>query len=294
MLKKFDTLGLIITIALVALDGFLWFTILGMRMNVVAGTHEYFLDVGQGDSELFIFGGGVKVMTDAGPDDTVLESLEKVLLQGDRYIDLAIITHPKADHFNGYNAMLDNGYRFGAFVYNGRDDDPPAVAWNMLIRKIKDNHIPLVTLGAGDSIRSGGDNIAFLSPNRDFSGSAELNDTGLVERVTTHGLRTLLTADTGFAIENFFLSHGVDVRADVLKVAHHGSKYSSDGAFLRAVDPKLAVIEVGVKKTYGHPSKETLLRIASSTHAAVLRTDRNGTVEILAVNGAVKVFEEKR
>jgi competence protein ComEC len=297
MFKKIDTLALIIALSLIALDGFMWFTIIDGRVNAVAETREYFLDVGQGDSELVIFDGNVKVMTDAGPDNKVLDSLGKVLPQDDHYIDLAIVTHPQADHFNVYNFMLDNGYRFGAFIYNGRDDDPPAVAWNELLRKIKEENIPLITLGAGDGIRSGKNSIAILSPNAEFARSAELNDTGLVERITTPGLRTLLTADTGFAVQDALLAKNdgtAAIRANILKIAHHGSKYASDNAFLRAVDPDAAVIEVGAKNTYGHPSKETLARIASSTHATVFRTDQNGTVEIFAENGKLKVLEEKR
>lgn len=294
MLKKIDTLGLIIVLSLVTLDGFMWFTIIDSRANVIAGTREYFLDVGQGDSELVIFDGNIKVMTDAGPDNKVLESLGKVLPQDDRYIDLAIITHPQADHFNGYNFMLDNGYRFGAFIYNGRDDDPPATAWIGLLQKIKAGNIPLITLGAGDNIRSGKNGIALLSPNAEFARSAELNDTGLVELITIPGLRTLLTADTGFAMQDFLVAQGTNIHADILKIAHHGSKYSSDEAFLRAVNPRAVVIEVGAKNTYGHPSKEVLARIASSTHAAIFRTDQNSTVEVLVQDGKLRIFEEKR
>ena len=76
-------------------------------------------------------------------------------------------------------------------------------------------------------------------------------------------------------------------------MAHHGSKFASGDAFLRAVNPKIAVIEVGAKNKYGHPAKETLARIASSTDAVIFRTDQDGTIAVAADNGKLKITKEK-
>ncbi len=222
--KKIDKLGAMIVISLVALDIFFWSNIFSERPLTRA--HDYFLDVGQGDSELVVFPGNIKEMTDAGPDNKVLDGLEKVLPMGDRYIDIGIISHPQLDHFNGYNYLLDNGYRFGVFIYNGRDDGPGVKEWPDLLQKIGSKNIPLITLGAKDKVHFGESEIDLLSPNGDFGRSAELNDTGFVELVKTPGFRTLLAADTGFNTEDFLMKNGADIRADVLKVGHHGSKYS--------------------------------------------------------------------
>ena len=276
-LRRFETLGLIIAAVLVALDGYLWYGIMADRP--VATAHDYFLDVGQGDAEIVAFDGGVKIMTDAGPTNEVLTSIAKAL-GADRYIDIGIISHPQLDHFNGYNFLLDAGYRFGVFVYNGRDDDPPNAQWSALLAKIKEKHIPLVTLGADDRIEYGANSIDMLSPDKEFAESAELNDTGFVEYVTTPEFTTLLTADTGMNVENFLMKKGLNLRVDVLKVGHHGSQYASGSGFLRAVDPSIAVIEVGAHNTYGHPTKETLARLASSTTAKVFRTDKDGTIVV--------------
>lgn len=292
-LKKIDALTAIIAVSFLALDGFLWTTIF-QGSSASAGTRDYFLDVGQGDSELIIFSGNIKVMTDAGPAGKLLDSLEKVLPPNDHYIDVAIISHPELDHFNGYNYLLDNGYRFGVFIYNGRNRGPESPEWQDLIQKINEEaHIPFITLGAGDVIHVGESEIDFLMPISAFVQSAALNDTAFVELVKTAGFRTLLTADTGSSEEEYLLSQNADVRADVLKVAHHGSRYSSGDAFLRAVNPRVAVIEVGAKNTYGHPSKEALARLASSTRAVILRTDKNGTVTVWSENGKLKIAKER-
>jgi competence protein ComEC len=276
-------------VAFLALDIFAWCEI--FAYNVPNEAKAYFLDVGQGDSELMVFPGGMAMMTDAGPTDAVLGSLEKAL-PGKRYIDLALITHPQTDHFNGYNFILDH-YDVGAFLYNGRDDDPGVAEWVALKEKIKEKQIPFITLGAGDSVRYGNDEVDILSPDHEFDESAELNDTGLVEMIKTAHFRALFTADIGFNIEDWLTANIKDLRADILKVPHHGSKYSSGEAFLRAVDPSAAVIEVGAKNTYGQPGAATLARLASSTRAQVFRTDQNGNVEIYYEGGALKIEREK-
>jgi len=304
MTNKTNTI-IIGILVFIALDLFIWRGILSIVPDHVA--HDYFLDVGQGDSELVIFPGGTKVMTDAGPDDTVLASLARALPSGDDYIDLAIISHPQLDHFNGYNFILDH-YRVGAFIYNGRDDDPGVAAWPALKAKIAAKHIPFITLGGGDKILIGAggsagasstrNEVDFLSPNLAFDQSAELNDTGFVELIKTPGLRTLLTADIGFNVEDWLVAQNkigaTDLHADVLKIPHHGSKYSSGDAFLRAVSPRVAVIEVGAKNKYGHPGSSTLERLASDTNAIVARTDKNGTVEVYRDgSGKLRVSKEK-
>jgi competence protein ComEC len=286
--KKFSAL-FIVLIALFMFDIFCWFSVASGWP--VSAARVYFLDVGQGDSELMVFPNGITMMTDAGPTDAVLGSLGKAL-PGKQYIDLALITHPQADHFNGYNFVLDH-YGVGAFLYNGRDDDPGVAAWTDLKNKIAAKHIPLITLAAGDSIHCGNDEVDILSPDAEFADSAELNDTGLVEMIKTENFRALFTADIGFNVEDWLVMSAKDIRADILKVPHHGSKYSSGDAFLRAVDPSVAVIEVGTKNVYGQPGAATLARLASSTRAEVFRTDQNGTVEIRYDSGKLRVEREK-
>lgn len=286
-----NTLSAIIVISLVALMVVVaWGVISSSAAGRIA--RAYFLDVGQGDGELIVFPGNIKVMTDAGPDDSILSSLGKIMPANDNYIDLAVLSHPQLDHFNGYYYLLDH-YRFGAFVWNGRDGGIGAKEWFLLMEKIRSKNIPIITLAMGDAIHYENNEIDMLSPDDGFGTSAELNDTGFVELVKTPGFRALLTADIGSNVEDHLTEQGIDLRADILKVAHHGSKFSSGGAFLAAVDPKIAVIEVGAKNKYGHPTKEALARIASSTRAVLLRTDRDGTITISSDNGKLKITKEK-
>lgn len=287
--KKFDSVLIASFLLLAALDVFVWFQIIFGKPP--SGPRMYFLDIGQGDAELTVLPGGVKILTDAGPDKSILQELEKNPSLDNRYIDIAIISHPQLDHFNGFQYLLGK-YRIGAFIFNGRSNGPEATEWGALVNKIKASHIPLITLAGGDAIRYRDSRIDFLSPNSDFIQSAELNDTGFVELLNTGGLKILLTADIGSNIESYLIDR-FNIEADILKIPHHGSKFSSSDEFLKKVNPKIAVIEVGSRNRYGHPTKETLGRLASSTSAKVFRTDVSGTVSAILEMGRLKIFTEK-
>lgn len=287
-----NTSKLIIAVA-VAADVLVWHQII--LAGPPARSELHFLNVGQGDSELVVFPGNVKVLTDAGPDRSVLGELQKILPAEDRYIDLAVISHPQLDHFNGFNDVLDR-YQIGAVITNGRDDAPTVGEWPVLLEKIKKGGVPLIIAGEGDSIRYRDNAIRILSPGRAFIESAELNDTGIVELVTTNFFTALLTADIGASVENSLVERfGTGrLRADVLKVAHHGSKYSSSDAFLKAVLPHVAVIEVGAKNRYGHPSLPALERLVNDTTARIFRTDQDGTISVRPTGQALSIFGSPR
>jgi len=114
-------------------------------------------------------------------------------------------------------------------------------------------------------------------PPQDFLDASDEDDNSLVLKVSLGEAAFLLTGDIGPEGEASLMSNHADLRAPVLKVAHHGSRTSTSAAFLAAVEPLTAVISVGEDSTYGHPSPETLDRLAPRP---VFRTDRHGDVEI--------------
>jgi beta-lactamase superfamily II metal-dependent hydrolase len=244
----------------------------------------YFLDVGQGDSELAVFPSGAKAITDAGPGKQVAAEIPNVLGALDNYIDVAVISHPQLDHYGGFSELLSH-YDFGIFIYNGREADSGTREWQSLIKTIKGKNIPILALGAGDKIFFDENKIDFLSPNAKLQADKELNNTALVEKISMGGVRELLTSDISDKVEKALMKAGVNLQADILKVAHHGSKYSTSAAFLKAVSPVAAAIEVG-KNTYGHPTKDVLDRLAS-IGALVFRTDLLGTVGAKMESGSL-------
>lgn len=252
-----------------------------------SGEALYFLDVGQGDATLLMTGSAA-ILTDAGPTRSILEKIP-LALQKNKYIDLGIITHPELDHFNGFNFLLDE-YDFGAILWNGRIDRTDSREWNMLLEKIEGKNVPLIVLGEKDSIRNNQVSITILSPGEEFKESGERNQTSVVEFIRTSKWSALLTGDIDGNVEKF-LAKKYDLGADILKVAHHGSKYSSTAELVKDVAPKISVIQVGIRNPYGHPTAAALDALRRSE--AVFRTDLNGTIKIMSTKNTLQVFTER-
>lgn len=279
LIKKFVYPALLV---LAAGNFFVWHSILfvGEAKNL----ELYFLDVGQGDSELISFPGDVQILIDGGPNTKVLESLSKALPPQDRYIDLLVVSHPQLDHFGGLINVLKN-YRVGAVIENGRKGT--SGAYIEFEKALQKNGAKRVVLREGDVIHYQDATLKILSPSSRDLKSKELNDTVLVMMLEKNGLRALYTGDIGQNIEDELIQK-YDISADILKVGHHGSKFSSSLEFLKAVNPKISAIEVG-KNTYGHPTPATLGRLAD-IGTQIFRTDKNGTVKIIFDGGSLKIY----
>jgi len=244
-----------------------------------------FLNVGQGDATLLVFPTGVKMLIDGGPlDGRVLTELAKILPPTDRYIDLVVMSHPQVDHFGGLIEVVKR-YRVGAFLMSARVSE--AAAFAELEKALAERGVRTVTLGMGDAITNGGTEASVLSPTTALLTSKETNDACVVMEVLSEGITSLFTGDIGGKAEAALLPL-IARRIDILKVPHHGSKYSSGAAFLNAVHPALAVIEVG-KNSYGHPAHETLARLAS-VGARVFRTDE-GSVTVTPHGESLQIFQ---
>lgn len=227
------------------------------------------LDVGQGDS--IVVDAGVGVLVDTGVRGA--GALAKARAAGSRPRVL-VISHLHEDHAGDAPAVVGAG--LAAVLWNGRTD-------GILYARIADSAasagVPLVAVGPGDVLRAGDAAVRFLAPDAGYRTSGDPNDTSLVARVDLPGFSALLTGDAGAAVERALPRGAVDV--DVLKVSHHGSKGSSDEAFLAAVSPRIALVSSGAGNRYGHPFPEALARLARAG-AQVRRSDREGTVRVTA------------
>jgi competence protein ComEC len=271
----------ILLILLISLDAWSFFQVLEHKPSDVPELD--FLDVGQGDATLLKLP-GVRILTDGGPDRKVLQSLEAVDA-GTKHIDLVVISHPQLDHFNGIRYVLDK-YSVGMVILNGRNDDPGVGEWPLFLAELKSKNVPILVLEEGDRIKIGDTHIDILGPNPTFKESGELNDTAVIERIVTPDWSALLAGDIGFAVEDF-LQHKLS-GVDILKVNHHGSRFSSGSSFLRAMHPQIAVISSGKDNHYGHPSPETLKRLEDQG-VKVFRTDRSGSISIVRNNGNFRI-----
>jgi competence protein ComEC len=239
-------------------------------------------DVGQGDGEVLSTGQpGRAVVVDTGPDEVAIdECLNR--LNVDR-IPLVVLSHLHADHVGGLAAVL-RGRAVGAVAVG--PSRVPAWAWTQVLRETAAARVPVVELSVGHRLSWPGLTLDVLGPapaeswpgGDDPSGTV-VNNSSLVLRATTAVGRILLTGDVELAAQADLLESGVDLTAAVLKIPHHGSRYSAP-AFLDAVHARLAVASVGAGNPYGHPSPLTLNHLAADG-ALVLRTDHDGDVAIV-------------
>ncbi|KKQ22349.1 MAG: internalization-related competence protein ComEC/Rec2 protein [Candidatus Wolfebacteria bacterium GW2011_GWC1_37_10] len=276
---------IVFLIFLAVFDVFVWQKIIFGKSG--DKSEIYFLDVGQGDSQLVVLPGNVKILIDGGPNNKVVKELDYILGSTERYIDLVVMSHPQYDHFAGLIDVL-NRYKAGIFIYNGREGE--ILAFRDLKDVLSERGVPLIALVGGDKIRYQNSKLEIISPSEELLKSKELNDTSLVMKLESNGLKALFTGDIGIKVENYLLKN-FDIDADVLKVAHHGSKFSSSELFLEEATPEISVIEVG-KNNYGHPTEKALSNLLA-VGSKIFRTDVDGTVKLSVSDGEILIFKKK-
>jgi beta-lactamase superfamily II metal-dependent hydrolase len=188
--KIIDIASAIALLTLIMLDIVLWRNIFVARKNgsetatsAASAPRKYSFQIAHSTSTLLIFSNGVTVLTDAGPDATIVDDLQKTLPAGaPTYIDIAIISSPQTNDYEGYQYLLQH-YGVGAFLYNGRADMEHKTEWTQLMNTITTRHIPLITIGAGDRIRLGSAEIDILAPDVAHAHSPNASDTAIVEHV---------------------------------------------------------------------------------------------------------------
>ena len=253
-------------------------------------TDMVFVDVGQGDC-LHIKAGGKNLLIDGGGSfnyNVGKSTLKPYLLKnGVTKIDMAIATHLHTDHYQGLKE-LSQTYRIKKLgVYEAN-----SVNENHLKKEFKTDEI--LYLAAGDVINMGRNvSVEVLSPDRGNPlDEKDENKNSLVLRVNVKGSSVLMTGDIDEKGEMTLIAD-TDIKADILKVAHHGSRYSSCEKFIAVAAPKIAVIQVG-KNTYGHPSEEVIKRLEEHK-ITVLRNDEQGAVGIkVEKNHRLKIRTMKR
>jgi beta-lactamase superfamily II metal-dependent hydrolase len=185
--KVIDVLSAIIFLALIVLDAAAWKNIFLSITPAVRGFSApriYLFPMAHSESALLILPDGRTILTGAGSDDTVADDLQKTLPPVDgRSIDLAILSYTQPNDYDGYQYLLEH-YAVGAFLYNGRADDAHKTEWTALMNAIGANHIPLITIGAGDRIHYGNAfEVDVLSPDAAHARSPDPADTGVAQRV---------------------------------------------------------------------------------------------------------------
>ncbi len=229
----------------------------------------WFLDVGQGDAALVRLPGNVEILVDAGHDWNARPLARALAALGVDDLDLAIGTHPDADHTGGLPELLGL-VPVGTLVLG---PPKPGDALDSRIRAAaRARGVPLVTAWRGRILRVAGAELRFLHPPPAATGDD--NDRSLVFLLEYRGRRLLFTGDAPASNARFW----PPLHVDVIKIAHHGAVNGTSETLLRRYRPRLAWIGVG-KNAFGHPDRR-VLNLLSTWKVRVLRADRDGSVRL--------------
>ncbi len=243
------------------------------------------LDVGQGDGLLIVSPAGKTVLIDAGnarAGDAVVTALQRRNL---KTIDLAVATHPHADHIGGLRrvigkltvkSLLDSGQTFASDEYE------------KLMRAVKERKVNFIVANRGQTFDlDSGVRIESFNPRGDKRWITEVREGGSVENANSVVLRLsygnfamVFTGDAEAETEAEMVKSKSFLQTQVLKIGHHGSRHATSDRFLKAVNPQAAIISCGADNRYGHPSQPTLDRLRKAK-VQVYRTDLSGEIAVI-------------
>lgn len=230
----------------------------------------HFIDVGQADSILLEFNGHF-ALVDGGNNADGADVVTYLQLLGVQKLELVVATHPHEDHIGGLYDILS---LIPTDAIWSPEIEGNSNAIRNFLEVVSDQGKKLQQPKVGQVFQLGGASITVLGPVKEYS---EVNNQSIVLMVQFGDTRFLLAGDMERIAENDLVESGADLKADVLKVGHHGSENATGYIFLREVMPKYAVISCGKDNAYGHPHEDPLSRLRDA-EVIVLRTDECETI----------------
>lgn len=246
----------------------------------------HFINVTQGDA-ILVHVNNKTLLIDCGPKEAAGSIIHYLNKYNVNTINYLIATHPHEDHI-GNMASIIKKYNVLSF-YSPKVQNTGKTYENM-ITALKDKNLKINILKTGtNSINLGKDtSVTVLSPKEGGpNDKSNLNNYSAVLLIKYKDTSFLLTGDAEKEVEKYILSKNYKIKADVLKLGHHGSDSSTSEAFLKAVSPSLAVISVGKDNPYGHPHESTL-KLLSKYNIKTLRTDKNDNIKIISDGYTIK------
>jgi competence protein ComEC len=245
--------------------------------------HVSILDVGQGDAILIQTPNRQDILIDGGPSPQAIGlELGKKLPFWDRTIDLVILTQPQADHATGLIEVLQK-YKVQQVIEPGISYS--STTYQQWLKSVSDNEIKHEIGRAGQKITLGnGINLEVLHPSSPLlqDTSDDIDNNGLVSRLSWNKVSFLFTADIGHEAEWHLISQRANLKSTVLKVAHHGSRTSTSSQFLAVVNPEVAAISVGTNNRFGLPNNKVIERLTEQLNGdRVYITSTHGTIEFI-------------
>ena len=246
--------------------------------SIDSDLHIVACDVGQGDA-ILIQKSRTQILIDSGSGNKVLDCLGRHMPFWDRQIELAISTHIDKDNSGGFPDVF-NRYKIVNFLTNDLNNPMYSTQNSQVLEKVVGGSgTKVIYPDVGMVIRMGMIYLDILHPYEGFS-SKNTNDYSVVNLVRYGNFKAIFTADVENEVSNQIAELPEIQNVNYLKVNHHGSKNGLSQKLLDAVNPDVAVISVGKKNSYGHPSKE-ILQMLRSSNVKIFRTDLEGDMDVV-------------
>ena len=239
-----------------------------------------FIDVGQGDSCLITTPQNKKVIVDSGGSESydVGKNVLLPYLLDKRItkIDYIMISHFDTDHCKGFEYVLENLKVKNVIISKQSETSEN---FKQIMKIIRKKRINLIVVQKGSKIKI--DNfttVDIISPHSENIAD-NMNDNSIVAKLEAYNFSILFTGDASEKIEKEIIKEKINLKSDILKVSHHGSKTGTSEEFLKSVKPKIALIGVGENNKFGHPTEDVIKRLTENK-VKIYRTDRNGEISI--------------
>ena len=252
------------------------------------------IDVGQADA-ILLQTEGKNILVDSGLSDSADKLVAELRKLGVKKVDVLVATHPHADHIGGMNAVLKN-FEVGKIYDSGQVTT--SKMYQKYLKTVKEKKIPFALLRASDRIEFGSDGavLEVLGPQEPLlkDTRSDLNANSIVMRLVYKHFTMMLAADATSETEARILQAFAKdkVRSQILKVAHHTSKYSNTAAWLEAVKPEVAIASYSKENEYGFPHQVTLKRL-SKVGAKYYNTADNGNVKVITDGESYQIKTDK-
>lgn len=242
-----------------------------------------FFDVGQGDAIFIEAPNGRQLLIDGGVSSNVLlRELGRVMSFWDRSLDVVLATHPDRDHIGGLPDVLRR-FAVDSVIESGAKSDTDLDELLLQLTGVEGAKHLIARRGQRLWLdETAGVYVDILYPDQDVSEFPDTNDASIVARLVYGETEFLFTGDAPKEVEEYLVwLDSTEVKADVLKVGHHGSKTSTSDFFLGWVDPEFAVISAGRDNSYGHPHQE-VLETLEKFEIDILSTAEEGRIEFVS------------
>lgn len=251
------------------------FAYFGVSESTDSAISFSFINVGSADA-CYIKCGDNNILIDSGTSLSSDKLCAYLRRNGCTHLDAIIVSHPDSDHIGGIPSVIDE---FGTDVIyeSNLNEDliPETVEYSNYQNSILENNIRVIIPEIQSSETIGDIKLNFISPSKIYSSK---NDNSLVIKLEFKEISALFTGDISKEVEEDLINSNIELKSDILKVPHHGSKTSSTEEFLQSVSPKISVVCVGSSDNT-LPDGITMARI-NKFSGALYRTDRDGTVVI--------------